>query len=144
MTSGTLQSIDDAIKEQLDNPASKTDKMPETRNEKIDGDSATLELHNEDTKKWDKMYFVKEDGTWKALDPADKPTEQSSTAVPAPSQPSINNVRVEEDEDVGLRSILRGELVGGPLADHGGVMRAAAREGLHGLVAHDQCYGLWK
>ena len=59
------KSIDDAIKEQLDNPASKTDKMPETRNEKIDGDSATLELHNEDTKKWDKMYFVKEDGTWK-------------------------------------------------------------------------------
>ena len=63
------KTIDDAIKEQLDNPASKTDKIPETRNEKIDGDSATLELHNEDTKKWDKMYFVKEDGAWKiALD----------------------------------------------------------------------------
>ena len=63
------KTIDDAIKEQLDNPASKTDKIPETRNEKIDGDSATIELHNEDTKKWDKMYFVKEDGAWKiALD----------------------------------------------------------------------------
>jgi len=61
--------IDEAIKKQLENPSSKTDKMPETRNEKIEGDSATLELHNEDTKKWDKMYFAKEDGAWKiALD----------------------------------------------------------------------------
>lgn len=63
------KSIDDAIKEQLDNPASKTDKIPETRNEKINGNEATLELHNEDTNKWDMMYFAKEDGVWKiALD----------------------------------------------------------------------------
>ena len=61
--------VDDAIKQQLESPASKTDKIPDTRNEKINGNEATLELHNEDTKKWDKMYFVKEDGTWKiALD----------------------------------------------------------------------------
>jgi hypothetical protein len=63
------KSIDDAIKEQLDNPASKTDKIPETRNEKINGNEATLELHNEETNKWDMMYFAKEDGAWKiALD----------------------------------------------------------------------------
>ena len=63
------KSIDDAIKEQLDNPASKTDKIPETRNEKINGNEATLQLHNEDTNKWDTMYFVKEDNAWKiALD----------------------------------------------------------------------------
>ncbi|MFN2577968.1 MAG: hypothetical protein ABR607_09805 [Pyrinomonadaceae bacterium] len=61
--------IDDAIKQQLENPAAKTDKIPETRNEKIDGDNATLELRNEDTKKWDTMYFAKEEGVWKiALD----------------------------------------------------------------------------
>jgi len=45
-------------------------------------------------------YEKKEDGTWKALDPADKPTEQSATAVPAPSQPTHNNVRVEEKDGV--------------------------------------------
>ena len=63
------KSVDDLFKEQLDNPASKTDKIPETRNEKINGNEATLELHNEETNKWDMMYFAKEDGAWKiALD----------------------------------------------------------------------------
>ena len=63
------KTIDDAIKEQLENPASKTDKIPETRNEKINGNEATLELRNEDTNKWDTMYFLKEDNAWKiALD----------------------------------------------------------------------------
>jgi len=63
------KSVDDLFKEQLDNPASKTDKIPETRNEKINGNEATLELHNEETNKWDMMYFAKEDGVWKiALD----------------------------------------------------------------------------
>ncbi len=39
--------------------------MPEMRNEKIDGDSATLEVKDPDTKKWDTVPFVKEDGAWK-------------------------------------------------------------------------------
>jgi hypothetical protein len=61
--------LDKMIQTQLDNPSSKIDKMPETRNEKITGDNATLELHNEDANRWDTMYFVKEDGAWKiALD----------------------------------------------------------------------------
>ena len=63
------KTLDKMIEEQLDNPASKTDKMPETRNERINGDQATLELHNEEVQRWDTMYFVKEDGGWKiALD----------------------------------------------------------------------------
>jgi len=61
--------LDKMIQGQLDNPSAKVDKMPETRNEKITGDNATLELHNEDANRWDTMYFVKEDGVWKiALD----------------------------------------------------------------------------
>ncbi|HYX29637.1 MAG TPA: hypothetical protein VE863_13810 [Pyrinomonadaceae bacterium] len=61
--------LDKMIQGQLDNPSSRVDKMPETRNEKIDGDNATLELRNEDANRWDTMYFVKEDGAWKiALD----------------------------------------------------------------------------
>jgi len=61
------KTVDKALSEGFE--ASKTDKMPDTRNEKIDGDNATLEVLNDDTKKWDKVYFVKEDRDWKiALD----------------------------------------------------------------------------
>jgi deoxyribodipyrimidine photolyase-like uncharacterized protein len=47
----------------------KSEKIPETRNEKINGDTATLEIKNDKTGKWDTMPFVKESGEWKiALD----------------------------------------------------------------------------
>ena len=63
------KSVDQALTEGLEKPGGSTDKMPESRNEKIDGNNATLEVQNEETKKWDKVYFVKEDGDWKlALD----------------------------------------------------------------------------
>ena len=61
--------LDKMIQTQLDNPSAKIDKFPETRNEKISGDTATIELKNDDANRWDTMYFVKEDGGWKiALD----------------------------------------------------------------------------
>jgi hypothetical protein len=61
------KSTDDVLKE-LDKDA-KDEKMPETRNEKITGDTATLEVKNEKTGKWDTLPFVKENGEWKiALD----------------------------------------------------------------------------
>jgi hypothetical protein len=42
---------------------------PETRNEKIQGDTATLEVKNNVSGSWDMMHLVKEDGRWKlALD----------------------------------------------------------------------------
>jgi flagellar hook-associated protein FlgK len=63
------KSVDDALKEGLESPGGKSDKTPETRNEKIEGDSATLEVQDSDTKKWSKVYFVKEEKEWKiALD----------------------------------------------------------------------------
>jgi hypothetical protein len=63
------KTVDKALTEGFESPGAKTDKMPDTRNEKIDGDNATLEVQNEETKKWDKVYFVKEDNDWKiALD----------------------------------------------------------------------------
>jgi hypothetical protein len=44
-------------------------KIPELRNEKIDGDEATLEIRDDQNDKWDTLPFVKEDGQWKiALD----------------------------------------------------------------------------
>lgn len=63
------KTVDKALTEGLESPAAKNDKTPETRNEKIDGNNATLEVQNEETKKWDTVYFVKEGSEWKiALD----------------------------------------------------------------------------
>ncbi|HEX8736186.1 MAG TPA: hypothetical protein VF721_12735 [Pyrinomonadaceae bacterium] len=38
---------------------------PETRNEKINGSKATVEVRNKYTDSWIEMDFVKEDGRWK-------------------------------------------------------------------------------
>lgn len=52
------------VEEENDEPASKF----QTRNEKIDGDNATIEI-SVDGEDWAEMPFVKEDGRWKiALD----------------------------------------------------------------------------
>jgi Domain of unknown function (DUF4878) len=62
------KSTDDMLKE-VDKDDNKSEKMPETRNEKINGDTATLEVKNDKTGKWDTLPFVKENGEWKiALD----------------------------------------------------------------------------
>jgi hypothetical protein len=43
--------------------------LPEMRNEKIEGDTATIELKNTTSDGWETVPFVKEDGIWKlALD----------------------------------------------------------------------------
>jgi hypothetical protein len=39
--------------------------MPETRNEKITGETATLEVKNDKTNEWDTLHFVKEQDDWK-------------------------------------------------------------------------------
>jgi hypothetical protein len=57
------KSTDDMLKE-VDKD-DKSTKAPETRNEKITGDTATLEVKNDKTEKWDTLPFVKEDGEWK-------------------------------------------------------------------------------
>ncbi len=40
-------------------------KMPEIRNEKIEGDKATAELKEPDKDQWTNVNFVKENGSWK-------------------------------------------------------------------------------
>jgi hypothetical protein len=79
LSKGTLDMFDKLAKEQkkstddmlksFDKDDSKDEKLPETRNEKITGDTATLEVKNEKTGKWDTLPFVKENKEWKiALD----------------------------------------------------------------------------
>jgi hypothetical protein len=54
-------SVSDLMKE--DKKELKT--VPETRNEKINGDKATLEIKDPDSNNWEEWPFVKEDGDWK-------------------------------------------------------------------------------
>jgi PBP1b-binding outer membrane lipoprotein LpoB len=39
--------------------------VPETRNEKIDGDKATLEAKDDKKDSWETLHFAREDGQWK-------------------------------------------------------------------------------
>ncbi|HWP54042.1 MAG TPA: hypothetical protein VN476_07880 [Pyrinomonadaceae bacterium] len=48
-----------------DYPAAQAQKAPEMRNEKVTGDSGTLEVKYDGVKEWQTMYFVKADGDWK-------------------------------------------------------------------------------
>jgi hypothetical protein len=55
------QTLDDMLREMCENPQAAT---AEARNEKINGDKATIEYLDEKGG-WSRMDFVKEDGMWK-------------------------------------------------------------------------------
>ncbi|HEX8246661.1 MAG TPA: DUF4878 domain-containing protein [Pyrinomonadaceae bacterium] len=61
------KTLDDIIKE--GDASDSYQQMPEMRNEKITGDTATLEVKNDKSSDWETLYFVKETDEWKiALD----------------------------------------------------------------------------
>ncbi|HEX8709712.1 MAG TPA: hypothetical protein VF723_15840 [Pyrinomonadaceae bacterium] len=81
----------------------------ESRNEKITGDTATLEVKDEKGA-WEAIPFVKEDGQWKiALDKAignamnnSSSSSSGSSSGPAPSTPPMsNNNSSSSDDDEG-------------------------------------------
>lgn len=55
------KSLDDELKELCGRPQASTEQV---RNEKIDGDHASIEYFDEEDK-WQRMDFVREDGAWK-------------------------------------------------------------------------------
>jgi hypothetical protein len=60
------KSADDIFKDGLESASKEIPAaLPETRNEKIDGDHATLEVKDEKKDSWDTINFIKEDGQWK-------------------------------------------------------------------------------
>jgi hypothetical protein len=60
------KTLDEALQTGLSSTTNTdSNKMPETRNEKIDGDKATLEVKNDKTGQWETVPFIKEDGNWK-------------------------------------------------------------------------------
>ncbi|MEQ1605458.1 MAG: hypothetical protein ABL999_11385 [Pyrinomonadaceae bacterium] len=63
------QTLDQVLMEMCERPQGST---PDTRNEKVEGDKATLEYLDEKGE-WQIMDFIKEDGAWKlTIDKADK------------------------------------------------------------------------
>jgi hypothetical protein len=58
-----------------DYPPAQAQKVPEMRNEKITGDSGTLEVHYDGVKEWQTMYFVKEDG--EVIDAPSRPKQDA-------------------------------------------------------------------
>lgn len=74
LSKGSLELIEKSAKSQntttdellRKEAAVKIQKAPETRNEKIEGDTATVEVKNETNGEFDmKMPFVRENGAWK-------------------------------------------------------------------------------
>lgn len=58
--------LDAVMKEGLEQAGKEVPaELPESRNEKIDGDKATLEVKDEKKDKWETIHFVREDGQWK-------------------------------------------------------------------------------
>lgn len=57
------KSLDDMLRENAE--AEPPPPTLETRNEKIDGDKASLEVNQDGKGRWQPINFVKEDGAWK-------------------------------------------------------------------------------
>ncbi len=77
ISKGTLDLLEDSAKEQTttvdallqEDGGAPFQELPEMRNEKIAGETATVEIHNTDNGEWQRLPFVKENGAWKvALD----------------------------------------------------------------------------
>lgn len=74
--------------------------LPEMRNEKITGDTATVEVKNNSARGWETLPFVKEDGIWKvAIDKfmedvmqkaRDAMNQPPAAAAPPPASSATN------------------------------------------------------
>jgi flagellar hook-associated protein FlgK len=76
------KTLDDILKSGMNAPdTAQNAATPEMRNEKINGETATLEVQNDKNKEWETIPFVKENGEWKiALDKAMHDAQEKSNA----------------------------------------------------------------
>ena len=78
------------------------EKLPEMRNEKITGETATVEVKDKSAEKWTTLPFVKEDGVWKVAldkfmqDAMRQMTEQMKK--PADSNKTANTAKTKTDK----------------------------------------------
>jgi Domain of unknown function (DUF4878) len=69
----TNTTVDAVMKEGLEEASKDIPaEIPKSRNEKVDGDKATLEVRNDKQDKWEVVHFAKEDGQWKIAFDEDK------------------------------------------------------------------------
>ncbi len=59
------KTFDESMQSAFNDPNFKAPQLLQTRNERIEGDSATLEYQDDESKKWETMYFIKAGGEWK-------------------------------------------------------------------------------
>ena len=99
VSKGTLDLMENAAKKQnttIDELLKKDNgvpfkELPEMRNEKIEGDTATLELKNTTTGGWETVPFVREGGKWKlALDKYMADLQKASQSSKAPASPDAD------------------------------------------------------
>ena len=86
------RSEDETLKESLTDPDYNSPSVPEARNEKINGNQATIEIKAPKSGEWTELPFVKEEGRWKLaydqLNQNDLATDQRESA----QQPEGENV----------------------------------------------------
>lgn len=78
------KTLDEALKTGMNDPnMASASATPEMRNEKINGDTATLEVQNDKSKEFETIPFVKENGEWKiALDKVMKDAQDKFSSAP--------------------------------------------------------------
>jgi hypothetical protein len=81
------RSMDETLKENLSDPDYNSPTIPEARNEKINGNEATIEVIAPKTGQWTELPFVKEEGRWKLAYDKLKQDELATMDKEAPDQP---------------------------------------------------------
>ena len=98
LSKSTLEMVEKAAKTQnksveellvMEVPGYKQPDSYEYKNEKIEGDTATVEVKATGLEGWGKVFFVKEDGRWKFA--ADKTLEEAKKAQEAQSTEQTNS-----------------------------------------------------
>ena len=87
------KTVDDFLKEMMELPSDMMPATLETRNEKIDGDKATVEYKQRDGS-WKTNYFIKEGGEWKMKE--NKGKDESSDAGKDSGEMSNDNHKMTE------------------------------------------------
>lgn len=82
------RSMDETLKENLSDPDYNSPTIPEARNEKINGNEATIEVIAPKTGQWTELPFVKEEGRWKLAYDKLNQGDLATMDKDAPDQPA--------------------------------------------------------
>ena len=80
----------------VNNVSASLKELPETRNEKIEGDTASIEVKNKIVDSYETIPFVKEDGIWKIA--LDKFMQNMSAKQPMPAAAPVSPGNTETNK----------------------------------------------